>query len=132
VHRRADIYPQPDEFIPERFLEQEGGKAPGTYTWIPFGGGVRRCLGAAFAQFEMETVLRELVLRRTLTPARAGSERVYRRAITETPRHDAEVVMRSPATRCPVSPAGASSLSPEETESPQGPESTQDAEVALA
>lgn len=117
VHRRADIYPQPNEFIPERFLEQEGGRAPGTYTWIPFGGGVRRCLGAAFAQFEMETVLRELVLRRTLTPARAGSERVYRRAITETPHHDAEVVMRSPATRCPVSPAAASSsLSPRETE----------------
>jgi cytochrome P450 family 135 len=127
VHRRGDIYAQPNEFIPERFLEQEGGKAPGTYTWIPFGGGVRRCLGAAFAQFEMETVLRELVLRRTLAPARAGSERVYRRAITETPRHDAEVVMRSPATRCPASPAGASpSPSPQETES------LQDTEVALA
>jgi hypothetical protein len=71
--------------------------------------------------------LRELVLRRTLIPARAGSERVYRRAITETPRHDAEVVMRSPATRCPASPAGASpSPSPQETES------LQDTEVALA
>jgi cytochrome P450 len=84
---------RPDEFLPERFLEQEGGKAPGTYTWIPFGGGVRRCLGAAFAQFEMDVVLRELVLRRELTPARPGSERVYRRAITETPRHDAEVIV---------------------------------------
>jgi cytochrome P450 len=103
VHRRADIYPRPHEFLPERFLEQEGGRAPGTYTWIPFGGGVRRCLGAAFAQFEMETVLRELVLRRTLTPSRAESERVYRRAITETPRHDAEVVMRRPTPRCPIS-----------------------------
>jgi cytochrome P450 len=89
VHRRADIYPQPHEFRPERFLEQP----PGTYTWIPFGGGVRRCLGAAFAQFEMETVLRELVLRRTLTPSRPESEGVYRRAITETPRHDAEVLV---------------------------------------
>jgi cytochrome P450 len=94
VHRRADIYPQPHEFRPERFLEQP----PGTYTWIPFGGGVRRCLGAAFAQFEMETVLRELVSRRTLTPSRPESERVYRRAITETPRHDAEVLVG----RCPV------------------------------
>ena len=63
---------------------------------------MRRCLGAAFAQFEMETVLRELVLRRTLVPARAGSERVYRRAITETPRHNAEVVMGR-ASGCPVS-----------------------------
>jgi cytochrome P450 len=96
VHRRPDIYPQPNEFRPERFLEQEGGQAPGTYTWIPFGGGIRRCLGAAFAQFEMEVVLRELVLRRTLAPSRPQSERVYRRAITETPRHDAEVLVGCP------------------------------------
>jgi cytochrome P450 len=93
VHRRGDVYPQPDEFLPERFLESDGGKAPGTYTWIPFGGGVRRCLGAAFAQFEMDVVLRQLVLRRQVAPARVASERVYRRAITETPRHDAEVVL---------------------------------------
>jgi cytochrome P450 family 135 len=101
VHRRAEIYPQPDEFRPERFLEQP----PGTYTWIPFGGGLRRCLGAAFAQFEMETVLRELVSRHTLTPARPESERVYRRAITETPRHDAEVLVgRHPAAARPSVP----------------------------
>ena len=75
VHHRADIYPEPNEFRPERFIESEGGRPPGTYTWIPFGGGVRRCLGAAFAQFEMETVLRELVLRRTLAPSRPESER---------------------------------------------------------
>ncbi len=105
VHRRADIYPQPHEFRPERFLEQP----PGTYTWIPFGGGVRRCLGAAFAQFEMETVLRELVSRRTLTPSRPKSERVYRRAITETPRHDAEVLIGhiSTATGTPARDAEA-------------------------
>jgi cytochrome P450 family 135 len=93
VQHRADIYPRPDEFLPERFIEAEGGKAPGTYTWIPFGGGVRRCLGAAFAQFEMETVLRELVLRRELSPARTASEPVQRRSITETPRHDAKVIV---------------------------------------
>jgi cytochrome P450 family 135 len=93
VHRRPDIYPRPEEFLPERFIEGEGGKPPGTYTWIPFGGGVRRCLGAAFAQFEMEAVLRELVLRRELAPVRPAAERVRRRAITETPERDAEVIV---------------------------------------
>jgi cytochrome P450 family 135 len=104
VHRRADIYPEPLAFRPERFIESEGGRAPGTYTWIPFGGGIRRCLGAAFAQFEMEVVLKELVLRRTLAPSRPESERNYRRAITETPRHDAEVLIRRTPTptACPV------------------------------
>ncbi len=102
VHRRADIYPDPNEFRPERFIESEGGRAPGTYTWIPFGGGIRRCLGAAFAQFEMEVVLRELVSRRTLAPARPESERNYRRAITETPRHDATVIVGRPPVSSPA------------------------------
>jgi cytochrome P450 len=103
VHRRADIYPRPDEFLPERFLEQPAG----TYTWIPFGGGVRRCLGAAFAQFEMECVLRELVTRRTLAPARRESERVRRRAITETPHRDAEVLIGRRVARAPGSDSAA-------------------------
>jgi cytochrome P450 len=89
IHRDPRIYPEPERFRPERFLETP----PGTYTWIPFGGGVRRCLGASFAQFEMSVVLRELVSRREIRPARPESERPFRRAITETPRHDAEVVL---------------------------------------
>jgi cytochrome P450 family 135 len=89
AHRNPEVYPDPESFKPERFLESP----PGTYTWIPFGGGVRRCLGASFAQFEMAVVLRELVRRRRILPARPQPEPIYRRAITETPRHNAEVII---------------------------------------
>jgi cytochrome P450 family 135 len=88
LHRRPDIYPDPRAFRPERFLE----RPPGTYTWIPFGGGVRRCLGASFAQFEMKVVLRELVSRLDLRAAGPRPERRVRRAIIVAPERGGEIV----------------------------------------
>jgi cytochrome P450 family 135 len=87
VHRRPDVYPEPERFRPERFIERPAG----TYTWIPFGGGVRRCLGAAFAEFEMAVVLRELVARRRLRPV-GKPEHSVRSTITNVPNRGAEVV----------------------------------------
>ncbi len=80
VHRREDVYPDPDAFRPERFLDA----VPGTYTWIPFGGGPRRCLGAAFAEEEMQVVL-EAIGRTARLEAAGPPERVRRRAITLVP-----------------------------------------------
>ena len=91
VQTGPGVWEDPDAFRPERFLD---GEPPEPYTWIPFGGGVRRCLGGAFAQFEMRVVLAELVRRRRLEPARAEAEPVRRRAITETPRRNAEVIVK--------------------------------------
>ena len=88
IHRRPDIYPEPRRFRPERFIEQSAG----TYTWIPFGGGIRRCLGATFALFEMRQVLSSIVSRVELRPAAADGERVARRAITLSPARGTEVV----------------------------------------
>jgi cytochrome P450 len=89
VHRREDVYPDPHAFRPERFLEQPAG----TYTWIPFGGGVRRCLGASFAMFEMKQVLSALVTGLELRAPEPESERVRRRQITLSPSRGGEVVV---------------------------------------
>jgi cytochrome P450 len=89
VHHDPDIYLDPYEFRPERFLDEQ----PGTYTWIPFGGGRRRCLGASFAMLEMKVVLRAVLARRELgVPERAELGR--RRAITISPRDGAPTVLR--------------------------------------
>ncbi len=93
VHRRPDVYPDPAAFRPERFLgpEPQGG----TYSWIPFGGGVRRCLGAAFALMELRVVLAELAAHVDAVPARPEREPTARRAITLIPGRGAEVVLTS-------------------------------------
>ncbi|MFA4928946.1 MAG: cytochrome P450 [Patulibacter sp.] len=102
VHRRPDIYPDPDAFKPERWLDQ----TPGTYTWIPFGGGVRRCLGASFALFEMKTILGEIVRSMDLQTTTAPDEPMRSRAIARTPGGQAEIVVaRRVASATPEVPA---------------------------
>jgi len=89
THRRPELYPEPTAFRPERFL---GEHAPDSYAWIPFGGGVRRCVGAAFATMEMAAVLRAVAQRVTLRPGRPGGERMRRRSVTLTPQHRGSVI----------------------------------------
>lgn len=91
THTRADLYPEPYAFRPERFLE----RPPTTYGWIPFGGGVRRCLGAAFAELEMRVVLKAIVEGRALRAASPRAERVTRRNVTFSPRNGTRVVISS-------------------------------------
>jgi cytochrome P450 family 135 len=95
AHTRADAYPEPFAFRPERFLDE----GPDTYAWIPFGGGVRRCLGAAFAEFEMRIVLREVLTRCELHKANPRPEKIGRRNITLSPKDGTPVVLsaRHPA-----------------------------------
>jgi cytochrome P450 len=91
VQLREDLYPRPHEFRPERFIEEEAT----SYSWLPFGGGIRRCIGAALAQAEMAEVIRTVVSRVDLEPVRPGREPVVMRGITLVPRHGTPVQVRS-------------------------------------
>jgi cytochrome P450 len=93
IHRRGDRYPEPRAFRPERFL---GDDAPDTYTWLPFGGGTRRCLGASFASFEMRVVISRVLERASLAPVGRRPEKPVRRGITFGPKRGVNVVLESP------------------------------------
>jgi cytochrome P450 family 135 len=89
IHMRPDLYPSPEEFRPERFLS-EGAES---YAWIPFGGGVRRCIGASFAQVEMRIVLREVLRRVRLRAESPRPERPQIRHVTVVPARGCRVVV---------------------------------------
>jgi cytochrome P450 len=97
IHHRPDIYPDPSAFKPERWL----GVTPDTYRWIPFGGGIRRCLGASFALLEMREVLRAVAARADLRLVDPSSERerIVRRAIVLSPKYGTRALLaaKSPA-----------------------------------
>ena len=100
IHRRADLYPEPAAFRPERFL---GPDAPDTYTWIPFGGGTRRCLGASFALMEMRVVLKRVLERAALRPASPDPSETVFRGITLAPKTGVQVVLERKPAPAPAS-----------------------------
>jgi cytochrome P450 len=95
IHRRADVYDEPTTWRVDRFLDRR----PPAGAWIPFGGGVRRCVGAAFAQFEARTVLDELCRVVELRPAGRPRRLVGRRGIVLVPPNGGPVVAAARASR---------------------------------
>jgi cytochrome P450 len=94
MHYRADIYPQARTFLPERFLDQR----PGTYTWIPFGGGIHRCIGAGFALTEARLILQTMLRTVTIAPSTTKDEGSRRVSLITVPSGHATVTLR-PASR---------------------------------
>jgi cytochrome P450 family 135 len=92
IHRSEKVYPQARSFMPERFL----GRQPGTYTWIPFGGGVRRCLAASYAELEMKRVLRTVLGEVDLRPVDTRSEQMRKSAISFSPDRRGLVIAERP------------------------------------
>jgi hypothetical protein len=90
VHHDPRYYPEAGEFRPQRFVDQRAD----TSVWLPFGGGIRRCLGATFAQVEMRTVLREVLRRVELAPTTARAETVRVRHVTLVPKQGAMATVR--------------------------------------
>jgi cytochrome P450 len=87
VHQRPDLYPEPDRFKPERFVDTEAE----SYAWLPFGGGIRRCIGAALAQAEIVEALRVIVPRVDLLPLRRDPDPVVLKGVTLAPKYGVRV-----------------------------------------
>ena len=110
MHVRPDRWENPHAFRPERFFEEGVGDG---YTWLPFGGGVRRCLGAAFAQMEMRIILREMFRRVRLRAASPQDERARLRHVTIVPARGARVVVdqrAAPTTTTSLAPRAGSAV----------------------
>ena len=91
IHMDPEVYPEPQAFRPERFLD---GNDPGSYSWLPFGGGVRRCPGASLALLEMRVIIRTILLHADLEPDRPEPERPMVRGVTTVPSRGTRVIMR--------------------------------------
>jgi cytochrome P450 len=90
IHRRADLYDAPDEFRPERFL----GTTPDPYQWLPFGGGINRCLGGNMAMFEARVLLRTILQEMTFVPAPSAGENQRAQTVLLLPEDRATVTLR--------------------------------------
>jgi cytochrome P450 len=90
IHDNPDVYPHPERFDPQRFI---GGK-PSAFAWIPYGGGTRRCVGAAFANMEMDVVLRTVLRQFTIETTTAPDERWHCRGVAFTPKDGGRMVVR--------------------------------------
>ncbi|MGB6207638.1 cytochrome P450 [Mycobacterium sp.] len=89
MHANPEVFPEPDRFDPQRFI----GTKPPSFAWIPFGGGARRCVGAVFANMEMDVVLRTVLRHFTIETTTAPGEKYHSRGVAYTPKHGGKIAV---------------------------------------